>query len=97
MADVTIYGASDDLVEIEGEAYGCDEYNTESATFVLTGERGEGVRVSIFYTGPGVWAITASPLDEDVPMLPLTIVGERYTAKATVTGVMQVTREHERV
>jgi len=31
MPDVTIYGASDDLIEVEGDVPGCDEYNQESA------------------------------------------------------------------
>lgn len=34
---VTLYGASDDLIEVEGDVSGCDEYNADDEHFVLIG------------------------------------------------------------
>lgn len=101
MADVTIYGASDDLIEVEGDVPGCDEYNQESAVFILrgSGEVSGGVtRVTVDYGAGGCWMIGVAPVDEDVSMLPMTM-GQQprthpdapgYSARATFTGVEAV-------
>jgi hypothetical protein len=89
---VTIYGASDDLIEVEGDAPGCDEYNGDDEHFVLVGEEGK-VRVRCWYTKRGVWAIAAAPVEEDARTLSVTIHGTGYTAHATVENVDLVIRE----
>lgn len=99
MADtVTIYGASDDLIEVDGHVTGCDEYPSEDDHFVLIGEAGK-VRVRVWYTERGLWAIAAAPVDEDTPMLSLALsAGEKnYTAQAVVEGVDLVIRERREV
>jgi hypothetical protein len=92
---VTIYGASDDLVEVEGAVSGCDEYNTEDASFVLIGDSGQA-RVRCWYGRKGVWGIAISPVDDGIPLLPATIesADSGYSAQATITGVLSVVREH---
>lgn len=90
---IELYGASDDLIEVDGDLPGCDEYNAEDAYFVLFGVADSAVRVRVWYTSRGVWAIAAEPLDESSPMLPLSVTGEGYTAKAIVSGVRTVVRE----
>ena len=98
---VTVYGASDDLIEIDGEAPGCDEYPGESAVFVLHGD-GARTWVEVSYESPGVWAIKVAPVDEDVPMIPAQVQqGPRetgtpgsdpaaYSAVAIFAGVERV-------
>lgn len=89
---VTIYGASDDLIEVEGKAPGCDEYNADAGSFIVS-SADASTRVRVWYGTGGCWHVSAAPIDEDVPMLPTEIVGERYTAKATFQNVSHVTRE----
>lgn len=89
---VVLYGASDDLIEVEGKANGCGEYNAEDEHFVLIGAE-EKVRVRVWYTDRGVWAVAAAPVDEGVPMLPVLITGVGYSARATVEGVGLVVHE----
>lgn len=52
MSTVTIYGTSDDLVEIEGSVPGCDEYNVHRGTIVF---EPTGDRFSICYSERGTW------------------------------------------
>lgn len=87
---ITVYGSSDDLIEIEGATN--REYDSADSHFVLVG-RGGQARLRVWYTKRGVWAIAAAPVDEDVPMLPVTLTSEGYSAKATVEGVNTVVRE----
>lgn len=93
VSTVTVYGSSDDLIEVEGSCAGCDEYNGEDERFVLTGENGDAVRLRVAYVVPGVWAIAVSPVDEDEAMLPVAVTGERYTAKAVIENVRRVVHE----
>jgi hypothetical protein len=86
------YGSSDDLVEVDGTAPGCEEYNTEDATFVvMCGEQG-AVHLRVQYDD--VWSITVAPLDEDTPMPAVAMDADRYTARARVEGVVRVVRQH---
>lgn len=90
-ARVVIYGSSDDLIEVEGDAPGCDEYSAEDATFVLSGPLGSA-RVRMVYEG--VWAITIAQLAEDVPLLTAAVLGSDYSVRATFWGVRSVVREY---
>jgi hypothetical protein len=93
---VVIYGASDDLIEVEGQVRGCGEYAADDAQFVLTGAHDDGLaqtRLRVGYLPEGVWAISVAPVSEDVPMLPVFINRKRYSAKATVAGVASIVRE----
>lgn len=97
MSHVVIYGASDDLVEIEGDAPGCDEYNAESATFLVLGVRGDRARVEVEYADSGVWKVAVSPADEDTNIPPMEIVsaGNGYSACAVIQNVERVVRIYD--
>jgi len=53
MATIKIYGASDDLIEVEGKVPGCDEYNGEVGFIELS----LGYVFRIEYTKEGVWEV----------------------------------------
>lgn len=88
---VEIYGASDDLIEVEGTVPGCDEYPCAEAVFVLIGPAGQA-RVGVRYGSNGCWAIEVGPLGEDVPMLACAIEGRGYSARAVFDGVTTVVK-----
>lgn len=92
---VVFFGSSDDLIEVEGHVSGCDEYTGEFATFVVIGTEAK-VRIKARYEDPGVWSLSVAPVDEGIPMLPVTITGSGYTARATVEGVQMVIYEAEK-
>jgi hypothetical protein len=93
---VIVYGASDDLIEIEGSVQGCDEYNGDDEHFVLIGDEAK-VRMRVWYTRRGVWAIAVAPVGEDIPMLEVQIApaDRGYTARAIVNGVRLVVHEKD--
>jgi hypothetical protein len=84
MQTITIYGASDDLVEVDGNVKGCDEYYYSEAVIVLepTQDRFrikyDGVwRVSYEHvTGLLRYHVELAPEDDE----------DNYTDKATVSG-----------
>ena len=61
MKHIKFYGVSDDLIEVEGEVPGCDEYNGETATFMVA-----GLRVKVAFERNGCWSVTACQIDEEV-------------------------------
>lgn len=91
MPDLTIYGSSDDLVEVEGVLE--QEHNAEDVTLLVSagGDRRAVVR-AVFDpqdvgTGEqcgGCWAITVAPFDEDVPGFAGRIEITGYTARLTL-------------
>lgn len=55
MATVKIYGASDDLVEVEGDVNGCNEYGSfDKATYI---HLSTGDVFKAEYTDEGVWKV----------------------------------------
>lgn len=89
--EIRIYGASDDLVEVEGatreefSAYGDDRW-----LGVLASPSGEQLLLTAEYTGRGTWAIGVAPVDEDIPMpsWPISVgqaMENRYSAMLTIT------------
>ena len=60
---VEFYGASDDLIEVEGNIPGCDEYPGESGEFEVA-----GLRVNVDYDTNGCWGIRIVQIDERVPV-----------------------------
>ncbi len=95
--EVIIYGASDDLIEVDGSAPGCDEYGGETAEMLLWDDHDTaGLRVTVEYRH-GCWMVGVAPADDGIPMLPVVIdqttyhdgsIG--YSARATVSGVGSV-------
>ncbi|HEX7088702.1 MAG TPA: hypothetical protein VF192_01120 [Longimicrobiales bacterium] len=98
MGQVSIYGESDDLIEVAGNVRGCDEYNAEEATFVLIGKRdGQDarMRVRVKFEDAGLWSVCVIPDDEDVPLLAAGLkLSERgYSTELVVENVERVYRE----
>lgn len=94
---VTFYGSSDDLIEVEGYAPGCNEYDGESASFLVVGRDGRQSHVSMAYVNPGVWQVTVGPVDEGIPLVPARIYSggdaySAYTAVAVLADVISVAR-----
>lgn len=53
--EVKFYGASDDLVEIEGDVEGADEYASNGhSSFLIDAPNGTGI-VYVDYRDNGVW------------------------------------------
>ena len=68
MATIAIYGASDDLIEVEGDIDGADEYNlgsTETWTGVLEAPDGETALVYVTYQKNGCWTVAFGQYDID--------------------------------
>lgn len=64
MRKIAFYGASDDLVEVEGEIPGCDEYPATEASFTVA-----GLMVKVSLGEDGCWGIKVIQINEDVPVL----------------------------
>ena len=65
MAVVEVYGASDDLVEIEG-IEGADEFNTDGNwTGVLIAPDGATALLYVDYRRNGCWTVTLGRWEED--------------------------------
>jgi hypothetical protein len=76
MQQVTFYGSSDDLVEVEGSLPGCDEYyltDAEEHEFALTWAEGIGTMrgniVLARYGDTGLWLFGVGPYDEGMPFV----------------------------
>ena len=63
MHTVEFYGVSDDLIEVEGDIPGCDEYPAESGEFEVA-----GLRVEVDYRHNGCWGVRVTQIDESVPV-----------------------------
>ena len=72
MKTIQIYGASDDLIEVDGACKGCDEYNARNHGIVAgTLHLDDGVnhvRVHCIYDGS--WAFAVCPQDGDCDKMP---------------------------
>lgn len=79
MKTVKFYGSSDDLVEVEGTAPGCDEFNVGGAEYANFHIAGLAIRVE--YAGNGCWSILVGQIDEDTPVTAknITLVADGYT------------------
>jgi len=64
---VMIYGASDDLVEVEGKIDGADEFSYSNGTWkgVLEAPTGETALVFVDYRDNGFWTVILTPFEED--------------------------------
>ena len=73
MKDVKIYGASDDLIEIDGDITGADEYTAYGGDNLHVGtihfydlENGEVLNIHALYDG--CWSFAVSPWHNDEQM-----------------------------
>lgn len=95
--NLKIYGASDDLVEVEGDLR--DEFyaknigkNIEGRTITLSrivGGTVEGLDIHVRYERGGVWSVAVSQLDEGIglPDWGYKITNEDYTAVLELSRV----------
>ncbi len=60
MVTIKIYGASDDLVEVEGQVPGCNEYGSYSHPLYIELSTGDVFKVE--YTDAGVWEVRPEEL-----------------------------------
>jgi hypothetical protein len=66
---ITIYGASDDLVEVEGKIEGADEYSTGGHwSGVIEAPDGATAIVYVDYRDNGTWTTTIGQYEEDYPL-----------------------------
>lgn len=95
MAELTIYGASDDLVEVEGlftnEFY--VQGDNEAVTLLVTCPDGRSCKVRVAYVDGGVWAVSYQPSDEDVPAPTGRVECGGYTARL-ILDVPEGTKVH---
>lgn len=92
--ELRIYGASDDLVELEGILRDeVNEIDSDKGVPITIGEpRTGGIRVVAFYAAPfggdkgkAVWGFRVEPLDEDVACpWPIRIEAHGYSAHVVV-------------
>lgn len=61
MKHIGFYGSSDDLIEVDGDIR--EEFNGESEGFSIA-----GLSVTVAYSSGGVWGITVSQHEEDIPV-----------------------------
>lgn len=95
--NLEIYGASDDLIEIDGdirEEFYAKSYgkNLEGNSFALTrweGDQIEGMEVHVRYEATGCWSVGISQLEEDKPLPDwgASLSGDGYTAKLILSNV----------
>jgi len=87
---VEIYGASDDLVEVEGKIKGADEYSYADGTWkgVLEAPNGESALVFVDYRDNGFWTVSVTPYEEGYKVWPVEYAvidaNCRYSLTATV-------------
>ena len=103
---IRIYGASDDLVEIDA-GLKSDEVGAyeRPVTVTVTDAAGHGARFIVEYapehasSGKGVWRIGVEPLEEDVPMpwpITMKLGGRGYSAVAEIDAIPEaVTITHD--
>ena len=60
---ITIYGASDDLVEVDG-CEGADEFNADDWSADLIAPNGDQMRVYVRYELTGCWSVGVGQSDE---------------------------------
>lgn len=68
MTTITIHGASDDLVEIDGDVEGADEYGVGLSGHwegVIDAPGGDTARLYVDYRSTGTWTVALGQYEED--------------------------------
>lgn len=81
MPAVTFYGASDDLVEVEGAV--SEEYDGDDVLLLVTSDTRQSY-VHVKYERTGTWSVALFPVDEDMPAHAGTATTKGYSAYLTV-------------
>ena len=66
MKHLSIYGASDDLIEFEGDVTGADEFNPPGSNPIGT-YHVAGLCITVEYLN-GVWGIRIAQIGEEIPV-----------------------------
>ncbi len=85
MATVTVYGSSDDLIEIDGdvrEEFGVPSYNDPTALLAFS----DGTVLRITYTADGFWRITPVVVASEYELRQATDEDTDYSDRATLRG-----------
>jgi len=90
---IRIYGASDDLIEVEG-CTGADEFNSYEKGYAmwrgdLRAPDGQVMRAHAVLSNDGCWSIALGQADEDrpFPAWPVTIAQHRSLLYSTVAEI----------
>lgn len=87
---ITIYGASDDCVEVEG-CEGGDEFYAENWHGVLQApDPTEAMRVSCWYADNGCWQVGVGQADESIPLPPWPVTIAQQMSNASDGGYSAV-------
>lgn len=93
MAKVTIYGASDDLIEVEG-IDGADEFNDTSGHWrgLLEAPNGEAAIVYVDYRPDGTWTVALGVFEEGIllPAWPQSFEVNPANCEYSVTATIEV-------
>jgi len=92
---VRIYGVSDDLVEIEGDIEGADEYPVNSditTVFTMVAPDGGTALIYVDYRPNGVWSVAISRYEEDykIPEWNARTVSEDKDCRYSATLILDV-------
>lgn len=91
MKTIKIYGASDDLIEVDGKIKGCDEYGT-GGTGPLMGIvkiRGGEHEIHVYCIYAGSWAFAVCPQDGDYDVMPWEMRRE-FGANSTYSETVEI-------
>ena len=88
MTELTIYGASDDLIEIEGaieEEFSALQEGDDTGGYLAFSD---GTLLSISYTGDGLWKISIFCVGENTSfaLTSATDIDDNYSDRVTLTG-----------
>lgn len=81
MPAITFYGASDDLVEVEGALR--EEYDGDDVLLLVTSDTRQSY-VHVKYERTGTWSVALFPVDEDMPAHSGNAATNGYSAYLTV-------------
>lgn len=88
MDEIIIYGASDDLIEVESTSFRAEEFNVcpnEDERLILAVSDGTVLRV--YYDEDGIWRFVPLMIgSSNVDIKVATYDGDTYTDRVTLTG-----------
>ena len=91
MAQLIFYGASDDLIEVEGVFE--EEYPAEKGTFLVVAGDGRQAKVRVTYENEGCWSVATWPVDDDIAGFESRVEFDRYSARL-ILDVPEQTKVH---
>lgn len=87
MTVIQISGCSDDLIEVDGEIAGADEYSTSTGHWqaVIEAPNGETMMVYVDYRDNGCWTVSHGLFEEgfELPDWPVSVIACADTSYST--------------